>query len=97
MTGSKKSKVIYAWVVDKSDTLNIILVRQGYIPGGTLQRPETWDEMDKEKRKLWYDNKKPKEVVHVDSKVYNDFLDKVAKAETEARNNKLGIWEEIKE
>lgn len=97
MTGSKKSKMIYAWVVDKSDTLNIILVRQGYIPGGTLQRPETWDEMDKEKRKLWHDNKNPKELVHVDTKVYKDFLDKVAKAETEARKNKLGIWAEIKE
>src|SRR5688500_4555413 len=68
MTDSKESKMIYAWVVDKSDTLNIILVRHGCIPGGTMQRSETWDEMDKEKRKLWHDNKKPKETVHVDSK-----------------------------
>ena len=97
MTDSKKSKMIYSWIVDKSDTLNIILVRQGCIPGGTMQRPETWDEMDKEKRKLWHDNKKPNEKIHVDSKAYKDFLDKVAKAETEARNNKLGIWTEKKE
>lgn len=97
MTDSKETKMIYSWVVDKSDTLNIILVRLGCIPGGTMQRPETWDEMDKEKRKLWHDNKKPKETVHVDSKAYNAFLDKVAKAETQARNNKLGIWTENKD
>lgn len=97
MTGSKESKMIYSWVVDKYDTLNILLVRNGCIPGGTMQRPETWDEMDKEERKLWHDNKKPKEIVHVDSKVYKDFLDEVAKAETEARNNKLGIWADKKE
>ena len=97
MTDSKESKMIYAWVVDKSDTLNIILVRLGCIPGGTMQRSETWDEMDKEKRKLWHDNKKPNETVHVDSKAYKDFLDKVAKAEIQARNNKLGIWTEKKE
>jgi hypothetical protein len=97
MTDSKESKMIYSWVVDKSDTLNIILVRLGCIPGGTMQRPETWDEMDKEKRELWYDSKKPEETVHVDGKSYNDFLDKVAKAETQARNDKLGIWAEKKE
>lgn len=97
MTDSKESKMIYSWVVDKSDTLNIILVKHGCIPGGTLQRPETWDEMDKEKRKLWHDNKKPKEAVHVDSNVYKDFLEKVAKAETEARKKRLGIWKERKE
>lgn len=96
-TDSKESKMIYSWMVDKSDTLNITLVRHGCIPGGTMQRPETWDEMDKEKRKLWHDNKKPNETVHVDSKVYKDFLDKVAKAETEARNKKVGIWTEKEE
>jgi len=46
---------------------------------------------------LWYDNKKPNETVHVDDKVYKDFLDKVIEAETHARNNKLGIWAEKKE
>jgi len=97
MSDSKESRMIYSWVVDKSDTLNILLVRQGCIPGGTLQRPQTWDEMDKETRKLWHDNKKPKEQVHVDDKVYKDFLDRVAKAETEARKKKLGIWADNKE
>jgi hypothetical protein len=97
MTDSKESRIIYTWVVDKSDTLNIILVRQGCVPGGTMQRPPTWKEMNKKQRKLFYDNKKPKEQLYVDSKSYNDFLDKVAKAEKEAQEKELGIWTEKKE
>jgi hypothetical protein len=97
MTDSKESKMIYSWVVDKSDTLNILLVRHGCIPGATLQRPQTWKEMGRKKRRLWYDNKKPKEEVHVDDEVYKDFLDKVAKAETSAKMKKLGIWAQNKE
>jgi len=46
ITDSKESKMVYSWVVDKTDTLNIILVRLGCIPGGTMQRPEIWDEMN---------------------------------------------------
>jgi hypothetical protein len=97
MTDSKESKMIYSWLVDKSDTLNITLVRLGCIPGGTMQRRETWNEMNMEKRELWYDNKKPSETVHVDNKIYMDFLDKVRMAEAEARKNRRGIWAEKKE
>ena len=97
MADSPNSKQIYCWVVDNSDTLNIILVRQGCIPGGTMQRPQTWDEMDKKQRELWYDNKKPIEQVHVDSKSYGDFLDNVLTAEKEAQEKKLGIWAQKKE
>jgi len=62
-----------------------------------MQRPQTWDEMDSKKRKLWYDDKKPNEQVHMDSKSYSDFLDKVIKAEKEAREKKLGVWDQKKE
>src|SRR5690606_20463855 len=34
MTDSPESKMIYSWIVDKSDTLNIILIRHGCVPGG---------------------------------------------------------------
>jgi hypothetical protein len=97
MTDSPNSKQIYCWIVDNSDTLNIILVRLGCIPGGTMQRPKTWDEMNKEERKLWHDNNKPNEQVHVDSESYSSFLDKVLKAEREAQEKKLGIWAQKRE
>jgi len=44
-TNLPNSKLIYCWVVDKLDTLNIDLVRQGCVPGETMQRPPTRREM----------------------------------------------------
>jgi hypothetical protein len=71
--------------------------RQTGLHSWWMQRPKTWDEMSKEQRKLWYDNNKPNEQVHVDSKSYSDFLYKVLKAEKEAQERKLGIWVHKKE
>ncbi|NMM50796.1 hypothetical protein [Marinigracilibium pacificum] len=84
------SKQTYCWVVDKSDTLNIHLVRQGAVPGGTMQRPRTSKEMSKKERKTYHDL--PNEEVHVSDQAYLDFLEKIKIAEEYARKSKLGIY-----
>lgn len=41
MIGAPKSSMTYCWLVDKDENLNIYLVRNGYFPGGTMQKPKT--------------------------------------------------------
>lgn len=40
MLGAPKSSMTYCWVVDKDENLNVYLVRKGYFPGGTMQKPK---------------------------------------------------------
>ncbi len=94
MTAEPNSKLTYCWIVDNSDTLNIFLVRQGAVPGGTMQRPKTWKEMS-QKEKEFYDNQ-PVEEVHVSNHEYDDFIEKVKIADEFARENKLGIYADEK-
>ena len=91
-TDAPDSRITYCWIVDKGDTLNLTMVRGGHVPGGTMERPQTWDEMDREKRKLFHGDGKPNEKVLIDDKAYRDFLEKVLAAEKYARERNLGIW-----
>jgi len=91
-TAQPNSKLVYCWVVDGSDTLNVDLVRLGCIPGSTMLRPKTWDEMDDKQRQESYSNKKPAQEMFVEKDVFMTFISKVKKAEGEARRRKIGIW-----
>tara|TARA_B100001173_G_scaffold293712_1_gene287006 strand:+ start:482 stop:1015 length:534 start_codon:yes stop_codon:yes gene_type:complete len=92
MTADPNSKQTYCWVVDNSDTLNLFLVKNGAVPGGTMQRPKTWKEMSR-KEKEFYDDR-PDEEVHVSDHEYDEYIEKVKIADEFARENKLGIYED---
>jgi hypothetical protein len=91
-TDNLNSKMTYCWLVDESDTLNIVLVKEGAVPGGTMQRPKTWKEMSRKEKKLYDEH--TYEEVHVSDKEYQFFIEKLKVAEEYARKNKLGIWAE---
>lgn len=91
-TDSPDSRITYCWIVDNRDTLNLTMVKGGYVPGGTMARPQTWDEMDKEKREMFHANGRPHERVFMDDEKYKDFMKKVVEAEKYAREKRLGIW-----
>ena len=84
--------LIYCWIVDKSDTINVFLIRNGCFPASTLQRPKTWEEMSREEKSLYPVEEKPDITVHIDKEVYKTFLKQIYSAEKYAKENKLGIW-----
>lgn len=89
----KDSKMIYCWVTDNKDTLNNYLIKNGCYPGGTMIRPETWNEMEKREKELYKGTgEKPGVEVHIDKKSYDAFIKQIEAAELYARKNKLGIW-----
>ncbi|WP_165024753.1 hypothetical protein [Dysgonomonas sp. ZJ279] len=89
-TNNPNSKLIYCWVMQGSDTLNIYLVRNGACPGGTMLRPRTNSEEGKT------ESKDSDTRILIDKKTYDDFIEKVKVAELYARNKKLGIWADLK-
>jgi hypothetical protein len=90
LTDHPQSIMTYCWLIDKNDTLNNELIRKGCFPGGTMMRPQTWEEMS-EKQKLVY-QEKPVMTVHIGAKDYNRFLEQIKEAEFEAQIHKRGIW-----
>jgi hypothetical protein len=90
-----ESKMVYCWVIDGQDSLNVYLIRNGAFPGGTMMRPKTWDEMEKWEKEIYEDaNEKLDVKVYVDKKTYDDFIEQIKNAELYARENKLGIWKD---
>ena len=91
---NKESKLTYCWVIDGKDTLNNYLVRRGCFPGGTMERPKTWDEMNQKQRESYSNmGDKPNIQVHVDKKSYDAFMEQIKAADLYAQQNKLGIWQ----
>lgn len=94
----KESRMIYCWIIEGQDTLNNYLIRNGCFPGGTMIRPQTWDELDKREKDLYNDlDEKPDVKVYVDKKTYDNFIEQIKNAEQFAKKNKLGIWLEEEE
>jgi len=88
------SKMVYCWIVEKQDTLNNYLIRNGCFPGGTMIRPKTWDEMEKWEKEFYEDSDEKMDVkVLIDNEVYDDFIEQIKSAELYAKDKKLGIWE----
>ena len=94
MTDNPNSKMTYCWLVDYDENLNIYLIENGCFPGGTMERPQTWDEMSKKEKDIYEGIDKPNIIVHIDTKEYNDFIKRIKVAETYAQDNMLGIWQE---
>jgi hypothetical protein len=95
MTDYPGSKITYCWLVDGKDTINNYLVKNGCFPGGTMMRPETYDEMSKQMKDIYKGIAKPNIVVHVNKKDYEDFIEQIKAAEMFAESNKLGIWKKM--
>ncbi len=88
-----ETKMTYCWVIDNKDTLNNYLVKKGCFPGGTMMRPKTWDEMEKQEKEIYQDtDEKPDVKVHIKKKAYDNFLKQIERAELFAQENRLGIW-----
>ena len=83
------SLITYIWVVDGQTTLNEYLVRQGACPGGTMQIPDYDDISTRVNRveKLPFHFKNL-----VSPRQYERLMRKMAKAESQAQKEKLGIW-----
>lgn len=92
-----KPNIIYCWIQDGDENLNIFLVENGCFPGGTMQRIKLWNEMDKVEKKNFRGTEKPKIRVLVDDSIYDSFIEKIKVAELYARENEIGIWNENKE
>ena len=88
--------ITYCLVVDDRDTLNVFLIRNGCFPGGTMQRPETWDEMPNDEKEIYKDIPKPNIQVHFEKKAYEDYIEQIKRAEQYAAENKIGIWKDEK-
>jgi len=108
MTSEPDSKMTYCWIVSKSDTLNLFLVKQGCFPGGTMQKPTLRGmkppifgsyglfeniRMRREHNKMMKDEK-PYVKDYIRKKDYNNFIEKLIQAEKYAKDNNLGIWNE---
>ena len=92
LTDFPNSRMTYCWLIDKTDTLNNFLIRNGCFPGGTMTRPKTWKEMSDEEKGIWENDANL--IVHINKGVYESFLDQIEVAEKYARQNHLGIWKD---
>lgn len=91
---TRNSRMIYCWVVDKTDTLNNYLIKTGCFLSGTMDRPKTWEEMEQWEKELYNDPREMPDVkVFVDKITYDTFIEQIMAAELYARENKLGIWQ----
>jgi hypothetical protein len=94
---SAGTKIAYCWIIDKTDTLNNHLVRQGCFTGNFMKRPKDQREMEREEKKLYKGIVKPKVVILVDQKSYELFLDQIRACERIAEQNKSGLWAMIED
>jgi hypothetical protein len=87
----KKSRVMKytpCWIIDKNDTLNTFLVRNGAIAGSLV----IWNNKDPFFRQ-GYDSVHHRTLtVFINDSIYNRFLSQAKSAEQYAHDNKLGIW-----
>lgn len=70
----------YCWLIDGTDTINNYLVKNGCFPGGTMMKPEPLED------------KSSNMMVHIDTRIYNNFIEQIKAAEIFAEKNQLGIW-----
>lgn len=91
----------YCWLVDGKDTINNYLIRTGCYPGGTMQKPPTWEEMTKnwtpEMKEMAKDEGKGKHQLHVSEADYDKFIEQIKSADKYAYDNKLGVYADKKE
>jgi len=105
-TKSKRTEeLVYIWVEAGSASLNVDLVRNGLFPGAVmadmvdnynglteqLKRPElaaTRAQIEKERAAAPQD--RPERLIAEDQ--YKQFADRIVAAESQAREEKLGIW-----
>ena len=88
-----ESKMIYSWIVDDKDTLNLHLVKYGAYAGRTMLRPQTWEELPEREKEMYRESgEKSNVVVEVDLDDYEKFLIRLESAEQFAAQNQYGVW-----
>ena len=87
---SSTDEMTYCWVVDKTDNLNVFLIKNGCFPGGTMVRPQTYKEMSPEMKSVYPKNYNL--LVHIEKSKYDAFIQQIKQAEISAKKERLGIW-----
>ena len=91
-TDNTNSRLTYCWLVDKRDTINNYLIRNGCFPGATMVRPETRSELTKAERDTFGADYRVD--VFIDPAGYVKFLSQIKGAEQQARDARLGVWQD---
>jgi hypothetical protein len=92
MMDNQNSKMIYCLIIEGKDTLNNYLVRNGAVPGGTMERPGS-KISGKDRKFLKEIKQSPSNITYyMDKKSYNRFVGQIISSEKFARNKKTGIW-----
>jgi hypothetical protein len=89
---------VFTWVVDKSDTLNLYLLRQGCFTAESMRLPKPWEKMTEAEKQLFKQRhpeaEKPKTEILLDAPSIQIFMQRIVYAEAYAKKKKLGIWKE---
>ena len=80
---------IFCWIVDKKDTLNNYLVKNGCFPGGIMFAYDQWEIRNKTAPK---NTTLPEIYIYVAKKSYEDYKGQIIMNERFAHDNKLGLW-----
>ena len=83
----------YCLLVDKKDTLNSNLVRNGCVSGSTMIRPKTEAELTAAEKKIYGSYML---TVFMGKSAYDTYTSQIGHAEAYAHAHKLGIWKKGK-
>ncbi|MGH1335608.1 MAG: hypothetical protein ACRBFS_05725 [Aureispira sp.] len=85
--------MVYCWLIDKKDTLNNLLIKEGCFPSGTMMLQKILEEKYPWEKELDDgSNEKSAVQVLIDQKIYARFIEQITAAELFARKEKRGIW-----
>lgn len=87
--GAPKDLLIMCWVIDKGDTLNNYLVKNGCLPGGTMFGYDEWQKLN---TRLPKGQIVPKLELYVPMNVYKAYQTQIIENEKYAHSHKLGLW-----
>ena len=92
--GSENSEMLYGWVIDGKENMNLFLVEQGGCKSNVMLKMIVYDEMpeDEKKKYSWLTEKDMRTLIP--DQEYQKFLKKLYRAERKAQKKKLGLWAE---
>jgi hypothetical protein len=85
------SKLIFVWIVDGGENLNVYLVRHGCVAA-----PQMFSLSDDDMQLLRNELAMPKDKLEVSQKEYNKVKSRLIAAEKLAKTERLGIWASAK-
>jgi hypothetical protein len=83
--------LVFIWITDGDEDLNITLIRQGVIPGNTMVDPLYFSQLLKSREHEPY-NKSTVDRRFISDSLYFSFLQRAMVADSLAQHERLGIW-----